>query len=302
MNDFLKKRQNIRQMDQQDLQNYRAAIRRMQTLPASDERSFAHIAGIHGYPPPSYCHQDAAIFLPWHRAYVLYLEGALNEMLELLFKDGSSEITPDINGNGLEVAPKIGVPWWDWSSDISHQQGIPRAFSDKNARNGQVNPLWETEMLLQSHKPDIRETLYRESGNKMFNTRGMDDDLLPTPPLWRLPSQNQIEVLLGLDDFMDFQSRLDGGIHGLVHVWVGGTMSSITTAGWDPIFYSHHCMVDRIWYLWQLRHNALDKIPGIPEEYYKIALPPFKMTVEETMNTRNLKYEYTSSTTVIELV
>lgn len=276
------KRQSVRQMDQQDLQNYRAAMRRIQQLPASDEQSFAHITGIHGFPPPSYCHSDGSLFLPWHRAYVLYLEKAINEMLERMWNDSSDEIAPDIDGSGREVAPKIGVPWWDWTSNVSRQRGIPKAFSEQFTQDGQTNPLWEAQIQLDAFKSQIPSTMYKEKSGAMYNTRGTDDNRLPDRAPSELPSPLIVQDLIdNSDDYMDFQNRLDRGLHGFIHVWLEGTMSSVATAGWDPIFYSHHCKVDRIWYLWQLKHNSLDRIPGIPESYYRTALPPFKMTVEE---------------------
>ncbi|KAL4223302.1 hypothetical protein ACF0H5_016773 [Mactra antiquata] len=35
--------------------------------------------------------------------------------------------------------------------------------------------------------------------------------------------------------------------HGSAHVFVGGTMNDLNTAGYDPLFFSHHCFVDQIW-------------------------------------------------------
>jgi Common central domain of tyrosinase/Polyphenol oxidase middle domain len=43
---------------------------------------------------------------------------------------------------------------------------------------------------------------------------------------------------------------LQGTPHGAVHVDVGGWMGSVPTAGQDPIFYLHHCNIDRLWNLW----------------------------------------------------
>jgi len=47
-----------------------------------------------------------------------------------------------------------------------------------------------------------------------------------------------------------------------------GDMGENDTAGLDPIFYFHHCFVDRVFWLWQQRHGAtdnleiIDKYPG----------------------------------------
>jgi len=53
-------------------------------------------------------------------------------------------------------------------------------------------------------------------------------------------------------DWASFSDRLES-YHDDVHVWVGGDMVDITTAGYDPVFYAHHCMIDRVWYLWQVK-------------------------------------------------
>ena len=43
---------------------------------------------------------------------------------------------------------------------------------------------------------------------------------------------------------------LQGSPHGAVHVDIGGWMHDVPTAGQDPIFYLHHCNIDRLWNLW----------------------------------------------------
>jgi len=44
-----------------------------------------------------------------------------------------------------------------------------------------------------------------------------------------------------------------------------GDMGENDTAGLDPIFFFHHCFVDRVFWLWQKRHGATDKLEVIPE-------------------------------------
>ena len=45
-----------------------------------------------------------------------------------------------------------------------------------------------------------------------------------------------------------------------------GDMGENDTAALDPIFYFHHCFVDRVFWLWQKRHGATDDLPVI-EKY-----------------------------------
>jgi tyrosinase len=44
-------------------------------------------------------------------------------------------------------------------------------------------------------------------------------------------------------------------------------MGENDTAGFDPIFYFHHCFIDKMFSAWQQKHNStkkLDIIQGYP--------------------------------------
>jgi tyrosinase len=101
--------------------------------------------------------------------------------------------------------------------------------------------------------------------------------------------------VLQLPDFLDFQGQLEG-IHNSVHVWIGGTMGQIPWAAYDPIFWAHHVMIDRLWRLWQLHHPN----PAFPPGLLTTALPPFAMTVADTLDIKLLGYDYASSSTHAE--
>ena len=47
--------------------------------------------------------------------------------------------------------------------------------------------------------------------------------------------------------YNDFWNKLED-VHDAVHGWVGGAMSAVSTAAYDPAFWSHHAMIDRLWY------------------------------------------------------
>ena len=44
-----------------------------------------------------------------------------------------------------------------------------------------------------------------------------------------------------------------------------GDMGENDTAGLDPIFFFHHCFVDRVFWLWQKRHGATDHLDIIAQ-------------------------------------
>ena len=50
------------------------------------------------------------------------------------------------------------------------------------------------------------------------------------------------------------------GLHNRVHVWVGGSMGPGTSPN-DPVFFLHHCNVDRQWALWQKKHPNSPYLP-----------------------------------------
>lgn len=65
------------------------------------------------------------------------------------------------------------------------------------------------------------------------------------------------------DDFPTFAGRLPTGAgmvegygHNYIHELVGGLMKRLTTAATDPIFWLHHCNVDRVWATWHARQPA----------------------------------------------
>lgn len=60
-------------------------------------------------------------------------------------------------------------------------------------------------------------------------------------------------------DYFKYEKWIEGNIHGYVHCTVGPTcpvahMGDVPVAGNDPIFYSHHANIDRLWACWQNLH------------------------------------------------
>jgi tyrosinase len=102
----------------QRFDRFRAAVARMKALP-DDRRQLGNQF------------QGALLFPPWHRAYLYYFELALQSRLGPRFTQG-----PPQDANLAEV----GLPWWDWTSDLSHQSGLPATYTATTA-GGQPNAL-----------------------------------------------------------------------------------------------------------------------------------------------------------------
>lgn len=229
------------------------AYEKMQALSASDNRGWIFWAEYHGFNRFECWHHarvgnDAFpydLFLPWHRAYLSFFDNAAR----------------DQNADAI-------LPWWDWTSNASHQTGLPAAYTAGGTalQSGPVPAI--------SGQPERRTTR---------NPGGPGD----------LPTTQQVTDLLALTDFRDFSNQLQD-IHDGVHGWVGGDMGSIATSAFDPVFWAHHAMIDRIWYLWQLRHG----VNNIPANYLDKALFP-GLTVQQVLDVRALGYDYASAAVVV---
>ena len=168
----------------------------------------------------------------------------------------------------------VTLPWWDWSH--RHDQGLPPLYARRTA-GGKKNPLFDSPI-----QPSGRE---RPSQRRTSRNPG---------PAGALPSPERLEQVLENRDYFTFQTQLES-LHDGIHMWVGGTMGSIGSSAYDPIFWAHHTMIDRAWYLWQLRH------PGarLPDNYLDRALAPFPMTVRETLDITRLGYDYAATTAAV---
>jgi tyrosinase len=171
-----------------------------------------------------------------------------------------------------DLVPGVTLPWWDWTDQA---QSIPPAYAQEQA-DGQANPLFSSPIQPSGRQPGGPDHTARAPGDPQ------------APPL---PDAHAVETALDLPQFVDFQQQVED-LHDGVHIWVGGTMSDVPTAAYDPLFWAHHTMIDRIWRLWQLRH------PGAmpPASLLGQALPPFSMTVSQTLDSDALGYDYAVGT------
>lgn len=263
-------RKPVRNLSEPELSNLRLGYKK--TMEIRDNRGYLHYAGNHGIPDWLCWHgpktvwdvPDARLFFPWHRAYLYRFEQVLQDQV--------SDIT---------------IPWWDWRTKQNQEGKIPDAFALEKT-NGEDNPLYRSFMDVPSSNPPLNRYTIRFPG--IFEG-------IPNPPT--LPTSESIEDLVkNRNNFDDFSDAIEN-VHGLIHGWTGGTviqngrriygdMGSIATAAFDPIFWSHHCMIDRIWWLWQMKHGTRN----IPSVYLDLVLEPFDLTVRDVLDIYDLGYDY----------
>ncbi len=260
MGNGLTLRNNVESLEQiaGGLDALRDAYAKMQAI--TDNRGWLFWSGYHGFPQYQCWHHGRVglgdqlpydLFLPWHRAYLLYFEHTARDQNNA-----------------------VALPWWDWTSPGSHNIGVPRSFAASTV-NGSPNALASGPM------PDM------PTGPARQTQRSPD---LPSS----LPNPSDVANLMGLGNFVDFSSQLED-IHDGMHVWVGGDMGVVATSAFDPIFWAHHCMIDRIWYLWQLQNGT----NNIPPDYLDKALAPFALTVREVLDINRLGYDYAQAAVTV---
>ena len=247
----LRFRRNVDRLTPRQLAILRRAFDRVMAL--RDDRGYGRWAGEHGLPFPTECDfaHRRPYFLTWHRAYLWRFERALRDQ-----------------------EPEAMLGWWDWRTGR-----IPPAFSQARV-DDQPNPLFAAQInpvavdqAAQAGRP-VAPVTQRQPGR----------------PGTRLPTAQQVSALLELSDFTSFNNELEN-LHDSVHVWVGGHMSQIGFSSYDPIFWAHHAMVDRLWRIWQLRHPGLTPPAAIIP-----TATGFGLTVAQVLDTTSLGYDYASST------
>lgn len=259
----LRHRKSIVRLSPGQLAAFRVGIGRMAQL--FDERGLSYWASLHGGPPRQWCHHGTVDGEDVFRGAPLFLpwHRAYLYFFELALQDQE---------------PRARVPWWNWASEEAHRVGLPAALTDESVE-GRPNPLHSQPILRGPGRERLPERTFRR----------------PSPPQW-LPTRQEVRRIIRYDNFTDFSTQLEQ-LHGQMHVWVGGTMSSVPTAAYDPVFWTHHSMVDRLWRIWQLRNpedNALVRLRTRP-------LPPFDLTVGDVIDVTTLGYDYASSTSSVDV-
>jgi tyrosinase len=159
------------------------------------------------------------------------------------------------------IHPDVKLPYWDWTKPA--EQSFPAWLAGVTPTVVMPPPLANI-TVTRSPGPDADLTMIVSS----------------------------IPGVMGSADFATFTSALEG-VHGAVHVWVGGTMSWIPTAPSDPIFWMHHGNIDRLWAQWQASHPGLNPdLPGPPGTASSPVMDPWAYTETDTRSITDLGYEY----------
>jgi tyrosinase len=179
------------------------------------------------------CPHGSPWFVAWHRWYIFYFE----------------RIIRSITGVG-----DFSLPYWNYASDQGASLQLPSLFQD------------------------FSSALYEDTRGLGFaNGAGTSDQNVPMNMNGYMPySQTDYSLALSAkplfpsDDASNFAEPPDPGYftlgfagrleiqpHDNVHDNIGGIMSNVPTAAMDPIFFVHHCQIDRLWAAWQAANGSI---------------------------------------------
>lgn len=166
------------------------------------------------------CQHGQWFFPPWHRGYLYGLENILRE---IIIKAG---------GPG-----DWALPYWNYLGG-GNQYQIPPAFTAQTMPDGTTpNPLFVT---------------------ARYGPTGDGHIYVQIPPVSE-GCQNATYYTNGYGGAQNTTNpeSLESNPHNFVHSQVGGyngryggLMGNTGLAGLDPVFYLHHCNIDRMWAVW----------------------------------------------------
>jgi hypothetical protein len=155
----------------------------------------------------------------------------------------------------VAVDPSVTIPYWDWTDNASNPftakflggDGDP-ADSDK-VKSGPFTRdgpnAWTITVTDANGDPDFLQRLFGTDATAMA---------LPTgPDVGTALNIDHYESSPWRDSSSGLRASVENNLHNLVHRWVAGTMGMMTSPN-DPVFFLHHCNIDRLWARWQRLH------------------------------------------------
>jgi tyrosinase len=242
--------------------DYANAVKKMHALGANDGRNWIAQAKIHA----DNCHHGEVEFLHWHRHYIRFFE----------------KICANMCGN-----PNFALPYWNWSKNSGR---YPAPFFDLPELNVEH---WNDPGKYNGKAWGPIDTVGRRGLDK---THGLLDDPVRGGS-FTLTNVNRIKQLPSIDLF---HPSLEGQPHNNGHVVAGATKTGKTghigdgLSPLDPIFWLHHCMVDRVWAEWQ-RSPALvtpDPKADYSGQFFEADGTSAKANSSSAMDIANLDYTY----------
>ena len=303
----MKLRKNIRSLTSAEKQKFVAACLELKATGQYDKYVHQHhhimVPTVLPHEPndPNYrngAHRGPS-FLPWHRAFLLQFEADLQA-----------------------IDPSITVPYWDWTEDVLDPLNSPVWDDDFMGGNGVESDEWRVANGAFAFKNgNWYVPSYPDDGLPGLGLKrqfGLVVNSLPTPKDLQMAMRESLYDTPPYDSshcVRGFRNRLEGWItqrgdpqvetsgsqlHNRVHLWMGGNMLLMTSPD-DPVFFLHHCFVDKVWADWQALMARVNNqwsphyaplLNGPEGHSYHDVLKPWTLKISEVMDIEALDYEY----------
>lgn len=189
---------------------------------------------------PNWGHLSAA-FCAWHRVLLFHFESELRS-----------------------IKPAVALPYWDWTDRDSTKAVFAADLlgSDGRQKDGQVTdgPFayergnWKIVVKDDAGNPDyLTRSFGADPSAKSLPDKRRDQDPVMALPVYdQAPWYDSQRTTAAQRDAADglFRFRLEYDLHNLIHRYVGGDMALAASPN-DPVFWLHHCNIDRLWSLWE---------------------------------------------------
>lgn len=193
---------------------YTNAVAAMKALPASDPRSWQNQANLHF----NKCTHSNWLWLPWHRAYLVYFERICRKL------------TGDDN---------FALPYWNWTS----HPAVPDAFWNTSSSLFDPNRggLTQADQADSSYiGASVIQNILNETNFDLFASSAPKG----SPPDLHTAGQPTSGIT----------GMLEGTPHNNIHGFVAGPLGTGDMGAFhsplDPVFWTHHCMLDCLWTHW----------------------------------------------------
>jgi tyrosinase len=224
-------RRSIYSLSANDLTALRDGVAAMKARQPNNPTSWLFQANIHGtydqVPPQlddvwATCQHGSFFFLSWHRMYVYYFD----RILRASAGPGHSD---------------FALPYWNYG--VPAQRILPDAFR---------NPANATNSLYVGQRSTSVNAGQPVPASATFDTQAMATINFASPEGSGQSFGGQ--TLIAPEHFTGPHGRLESQPHDVMHVTIGGPgglMTDPNTAARDPIFWLHHCNIDRLWEHWK---------------------------------------------------
>jgi tyrosinase len=182
------------------------------------------------------CWHGSPYFTTWHRWYLHYFERICRQMSD----------------------PDFVLPYWNYASDVGGSLQLPAQFQAVSPDTTNPNVLFFDDRGLGFGDPQGNgaQNVSMNAGGYLpypivqYGPALTATDMFPSDDASFLQSADAFNPSTALYQKMGFAGRLECAPHDNVHSYVGGWMQNPPSAAGDPVFFVHHCQIDRLYASW----------------------------------------------------